>query len=97
MKQGLGTAELNNRFKRPFKSVILINVQISQAFERDFDVLRTRMTSEKLTDESKAGADTPGRLLCAAERLLIERGYAGMSARAVAESAQVNINHFWVR
>ena len=47
--------------------------------------------SEKLTAEIKAGADTRGRLLCAAERLLIERGYAGMSARAVAESAQVNI------
>ena len=91
MKQGLGAEGLNSRFKRPFKSVILINVQISQALKRDFDVLRTRMMSEKLTAESKAGADTRGRLLCAAERLLIERGYAGMSARAVAESAQVNI------
>ena len=52
VKQGLGAAGLNSRFKRPFKSVILINVQISQAFERDFDVLRTRMMSEKLTAES---------------------------------------------
>ena len=74
MKQGLGAAGLNSRFKRPFKSVILINVQISQAFERDFDVLRMRMMSEKLTAESKAGADTRGRLLCAAEKLLIGRG-----------------------
>jgi AcrR family transcriptional regulator len=47
--------------------------------------------SEKLNPESKPGADTRGRLLCAAERLLVERGYAGMSARAVAQSAQVNI------
>ncbi len=38
-----------------------------------------------------AGADTRVRLLCAAEKLLIERGYTGMSARAVAQVARVNI------
>ena len=49
------------------------------------------MTSSVSTDQENTGQDTRERILDAAEALIIERGFAATSLRAIADRAKVNL------
>ena len=49
------------------------------------------MTSSVSSDHQNAGQDTRERILNAAEALIIERGFAATSLRAIADRAKVNL------